>query len=83
MTTAPVDAPERSSAPAPVTSHGGNDGDHDTFAHYVTKEALEKAILDGIPTLALCGKLWLPTKDAQRYPICPTCKEIYDTLPGV
>lgn len=60
-----------------------DEGDHDLFAHYVKKDALEKAIFEGIPTLALCGKLWLPTKDAQRFPVCPTCKDVYEQMqPG-
>lgn len=58
-----------------------DDGDHDLFAHYVTKAALEKAIFDGIPTRALCGKLWLPNKDAQRYPVCVECKEKWEAMP--
>lgn len=53
-------------------------GDHDLFAHYVRKDLLEKAIFDGIPCKALCGKMWLPTKDAQRYPVCPECQEKYE-----
>jgi hypothetical protein len=64
-----------------VTPVDTDSGDHDLLAHYVKKEALEKAIFDGVPTLALCGKLWLPTKDALRYPICPECKEKWETLP--
>jgi hypothetical protein len=60
----------------PVT----DDGDHDLFSHYVSKAALELAIFDGIPTRALCGKMWLPTKDPNRYPVCPECKSIYDGL---
>lgn len=54
-------------------------GDHELFAHYVRKEALEKAIFDGIPTRALCGKMWLPTKDPSRFGVCPTCHEIWLT----
>lgn len=76
MTTAPLDAPVKS--PALV---GSDDGDHDTFAHYVTKKALEAAIFDGIPATALCGKKWLPTKDFKRFPTCPECKEIWNSLP--
>lgn len=55
-------------------------GDHDTFAHYVGKEALAKAIFDGVPCRALCGKMWLPTKDASRFPVCPECKERWDQM---
>lgn len=59
----------------------GDEGDHDRFAHYVHKAALERAIFDGVPTLALCGKKWLPTRDAMKYPVCPECKEKYEALP--
>lgn len=59
-----------------------DDGDHERFSHYVRKEALEKAIFDGIPTRALCGKLWLPTKDPSRFPVCPECKEVWESLSG-
>lgn len=57
-------------------------GDHDTFSHYVKKTEIEKAILDGIPCTALCGKLWLPQKDFTKYPVCPTCKELWEGLKG-
>lgn len=58
-----------------------DDGDHDTFAHYAKKSDIELAIFDGVTIVALCGKKWLPMKDFARYPVCPTCKEIFDTLP--
>ena len=61
---------------------GTDDGDHERFSHYVTKPALEKAIFDGVPTTALCGKKWLPTRDPQRYPVCPDCKKIYEGIPN-
>jgi hypothetical protein len=70
-TTAPVEVPRKT-----------DDGDHDLFAHYVTKAALEKALFDGVPTRALCGKMWLPTKDPTRYPVCPECKDAYEALPN-
>ena len=58
-----------------------NDGEHDKFAHYVRKDELERAIFDGIPATALCGKKWVPFGDYKEFPICPTCKEIWSTLP--
>lgn len=54
-----------------------DDGDHDRFAHYVNKKDLEAALFSGVPATALCGKKWLPTKDASQFPVCPTCKDIY------
>lgn len=64
-----------------VVTQPTESGDHDTFRHYVKKHDLERAILDGIPATALCGKKWLPTKDPDRYPTCPECKDIWASLP--
>lgn len=59
------------------------DGDHDRFAHYVSKADLEAAAFNGVPATALCGKRWLPSSDPTRYPVCPECKEIYGMMqPG-
>lgn len=65
-----------------VVTADSDTGDHDTFRHYVKKYDLERAIFDGIPATALCGKKWLPSKDPKRFPTCPTCKEIWESLPS-
>ena len=36
--------------------------------------------LTGKPVRALCGKLWTPGRDPQKFPVCPTCKEVYESL---
>lgn len=60
------------------------DGDHDLFSHYVKKADILKAQVEGIPCKALCGKEWLPSKDEEKYPVCPTCKDIWEGInPGV
>jgi hypothetical protein len=51
-------------------------GDHDIFAHYVTKEDSLKAAVEGAPIVALCGKVWVPYRNPDSYPVCPTCSEI-------
>ena len=56
------------------------DGDHDRFAHYVKKEKILQSALSGKPVRALCGKKWTPGRDPEKFPICPTCKEIYEKL---
>ncbi|RKS72719.1 Protein of unknown function (DUF3039) [Motilibacter peucedani] len=58
-----------------------DDGDHERFAHYAPKDKIVEAMVTGTPIRALCGKVWVPSRDPQRYPVCPTCKEIYDGLP--
>ena len=57
------------------------DGDHERFSHYVAKDKLTDALVNGTPVVALCGKVWVPSRDPQRFPICPECKEIYDQIP--
>ena len=70
---------EHDVAPTARTSHG--DGDHERFAHYVRKEKILESALSGDPVIALCGKVWVPGRDPQRFPVCPACKEIYDGMP--
>lgn len=55
-------------------------GDHERFAHYVRKEKILESALSGAPVVALCGKVWVPGRDPNRFPVCPVCKEIYDGL---
>ena len=60
------------------TSHG----DHERFAHYVDKSKIVDSMVTGTPVTALCGKVWVPSRDPKRYPVCPMCKEIYEHLPS-
>lgn len=55
-------------------------GDHERFAHYVRKEKILDSALSGKPVIALCGKVWVPGRDPNKFPVCPICKEIYDGL---
>ena len=56
------------------------DGDHERFAHYVQKDKILESALTGKPVIALCGKVWVPGRDPEKFPVCPDCKKIYDTL---
>jgi hypothetical protein len=56
------------------------EGDHERFSHYVQKEKILESALSGKPVIALCGKGWTPGRDPEKFPICPTCKEIYDAM---
>jgi hypothetical protein len=53
-------------------------GDHDRFAHYVEKGAATESMINGTPVIALCGKVWVPSRDPEKYRICPTCKELLE-----
>jgi hypothetical protein len=55
-------------------------GDHERFSHYVEKHKILESAVTGKPVKALCGKKWTPGRDPEKFPICPTCKEIYERL---
>jgi len=57
-----------------------DDGGHDRFSHYVKKEKIVESAVTGKAVKALCGKKWIPSRDPEKYPICPTCKEIFAGL---
>jgi hypothetical protein len=60
---------------------GTEDGDADRFAHYVEKAKIVESAVTGTPVKALCGKVWIPGRDPEKFPICPTCQEIHAGLP--
>ncbi len=92
MSTTGPDERERLSEPSgPTTSTGvlereevvpqiQEPGDHERFSHYVEKNKIMESALSGEPVTALCGKVWVPGRDPQKFPVCPTCKEIYETM---
>ena len=64
--------------PRPVDTDAG---DHERFAHIVHSRGpaaakVTEAMVTGTPLVALCGKVFVPSRDASRYPVCPECKEI-------
>ena len=52
-------------------------GYEERYAHYVRKERITESAVMGQPVVALCGKVWTPTRNPDKFPVCPTCKEIY------
>lgn len=63
-----------------VTEFAHEPGDHEKFSHYLKKE-YHDAYVTGEMVEALCGHRWVPTKDPKRFPVCPECKEIFESLP--
>lgn len=57
-----------------------DEGDHERFAHYVNKTDMTRSAVTGTPVRALCGKKWVPTRNPESFPVCPDCKNIYETL---
>ena len=52
-----------------------NDGDHERFAHIVKRAELADAMVYGKEITALCGKKWIPTRDPEKFPVCPDCRD--------
>lgn len=57
-----------------------DEGDHERFSHFVPKDRLMDAMVNGTPVVALCGKVWVPSRDPERFPTCPECKEIWESM---
>ena len=57
-----------------------DEGDHERFSHFVQKEKILESAVTGAPVIALCGKVWTPGRDPEKFPVCPTCQEIYESL---
>ncbi len=55
-------------------------GDHERYAHYVRKDKVVESAVMGTPVVALCGKVWVPNRDPEKFPVCPECKEIYELM---
>ena len=79
---APTVAPTR---PEPTI----DEGDHERMSHIVlegfkfddgnfvpTGTNVVEGMVTGTPVKALCGKVWVPSRDPKRYPLCPTCREV-------
>ena len=63
-----------------VTNPVTDDGDHDRFSHYARKADITRAAVEGTPVVAICGKVWVPSRDPSKYPICKTCVDIKSKL---
>ena len=37
-----------------------------------------EARINGTPLEALCGHVWVPSRDPRQLPVCQACKEVYD-----
>jgi hypothetical protein len=61
-----------------ITPVPTDDGDHERFSHYVDKDKITEAMVNGTPVVALCGKVWVPSRDPKKYPVCPECKRLFD-----
>ena len=62
--------------PSPQPSRG----EDDALAHIVMKDDQMRGYLTGEPITALCGKVWVPTRDYEGLPVCKRCSEERDRI---
>lgn len=55
-------------------------GDHERLSHYVSKDDIVKSSTTGVPVRAVCGKKWTPSRNPEKFPVCPECKDIYGLM---
>jgi hypothetical protein len=41
------------------------------------------ARIDGTPLEALCGHVWVPSRDPKQLPVCQRCKDLYELYRAV
>jgi len=73
-------APSSSTAVEEKTRPSFDDGDAERFSHYVPKAKLTDAMVNVTPVVALCGKVWVPSRNPEKFPVCPECKEIFESM---
>ena len=81
----PTTSPETQLSPGAETvedrrTQSTDAGDHERFSHFVDKDKLTEAMVMGTPVVALCGKVWVPSRAPEKFPVCPECKEVWESI---
>lgn len=58
----------------PIYTHIIDRGDDPRPAEALVLEAR----INGTPLTALCGYIWVPSRDPQKHPVCEKCVEIFE-----
>ena len=50
------------------------------YAHYAESVSVTEGYVLGKTVVAICGTMFVPSRDPKKFPICPICKEIAEAL---
>ena len=50
------------------------------YAHYAESVSVTEGFVLGKPVVAICGQIFVPSRDPKKFPICPICKQIAESL---
>lgn len=56
--------------------------DSPQISHLIAKKDWHKAYILGSAIQALCGKVWVPSRDPEKYPLCEMCADLYEKMFG-
>lgn len=56
------------------------ESDTPEYAHYAESASVTEGYIMGTPVIALCGKIFIPSKDPKKLKVCPPCKELAEAL---
>lgn len=65
---------------SPIETDPELDEDEPKLAHIVMKDDQMKGYLAQEAITALCGKVWIPSRDPEKLPVCPACIEAKDRI---
>lgn len=54
--------------------------DEPKYAHYADSVSVTEGYVMGKPVLAVCGEFFVPSRDPKKFPICPICEKIINSL---
>jgi hypothetical protein len=60
----------------PVTT----DSDTPGYAHYAESGSVTEGYITGRAVVAICGKIFVPSRDPKKFLVCPRCTELADAL---
>ena len=56
------------------------DSDEVKFSHYAESVSVTEGYILGKPVVGICGEIFIPSRDPKKFPICPICKKIAESL---
>jgi hypothetical protein len=56
------------------------EGGEEKLAHYAESASVTEGYVMGTPVVAICGKVFIPSRNPERLRVCPICKEIMDLV---
>jgi hypothetical protein len=57
-----------------------DEDNEERLAHYAESSEVTEGYIMGTPVIALCGKVFVPSRDPEKLRVCPICKKIVEAL---